>query len=301
MKFLLKPVELLYRGVNRLRRALYRNGMLKSRVLPRPVVSIGNIALGGSGKTPAVIAIARFLASRGMKVAVLTRGYGRKNAKGGGVVTEPDAERFGDEPVLIARRAPEADVIVGSNRHEAAETYLRERNCDVFLLDDGFQHLQVARDIDVILENRRARWYREGPDALRDADVVVTRDDGEFIATTSIDTLVWRGERRPAGELGTFRVVAFAGLADNARFFAALESLGANVVARAEFRDHHRYSVADIDWLRAELRAARGEILVTTEKDWVKIQQPDIAYAELEMRFNDAFWVRLVKLLEQRA
>lgn len=297
MNVLLKPVELLYRGVNRARRGMYRRGTLTSAVLPRPVVSIGNTAIGGSGKTPAVIAVARLLAKHGRKVAVLTRGYGRNDPRAGGLVTESDAGRFGDEPVLIARRAPDADVVVGSNRHKAAMEYLGTHDCDVFLLDDGFQHLQLARDIDVVLENKSARWYREGEDALRDADIIVTRGDGEFVATTRSDAFVWRGDRRPIRELHGNRVAAFAGLADNAQFFAALEALGANVVLSAEFSDHHRYSAADLDWLRAELRTSHADLLVTTEKDWVKIQDPEIAFVELEMEFNDAFVTKLLQLL----
>lgn len=297
MNLLLKPAELLYRGVNRVRRDLYRRGTLESRILPRPVISVGNTAIGGSGKTPAVIAIARLLAGRGKKVAVLTRGYGRKDAQRGGLVTEPDAERFGDEPVLISRRAPEADVIVGSNRHRAAMEYLGSKDCDVFLLDDGFQHLQLARDIDVVLENTTAEWYREGAGALRDADIVVTRGQGEFVATARAGTFVWRGDRRPIQELRGFRVAAFAGLANNGQFFSSLESAGANVVLTAGFGDHHHYSAADLDWLRTELRSARADFLVATEKDWVKIQDPEIAYVELEMVFNDAFVAKLLELL----
>src|SRR4029077_19855105 len=111
---LLKPAELLYRGVNRVRRSLYRRGVLRSKRLPVPVISVGNIAMGGGGKTPTVIAIARALSERGMRVGVLTRGYGRSGA--GGVVDAPDAARFGDEPVLIKKSAPNVDVIVGANR-----------------------------------------------------------------------------------------------------------------------------------------------------------------------------------------
>lgn len=298
MTFLLKPAELLYRGINRLRRNLYRRKILEARALPRPVISVGNTAIGGSGKTPAVIAIAQLLASNGRKVAVLTRGYGRRDPRGSGLVTDHDANRFGDEPVLIARRVPEADVVVGSNRIRSAEEYLREHDCDVFLLDDGFQHLQLARDVDVVLDNPAARWYREGPDALSNADIVVRRDAAaEYVAATVSETFVWRGDRRPVRELRELRVVAFAGLADNAQFFDAIEKLGAVVVLRAEFGDHHCYTTADVDWLSAELRASHGDMLVTTEKDWVKIQQPEIAYVELEMRFSDAFTAKLLGLL----
>jgi tetraacyldisaccharide 4'-kinase len=246
----MKLLELLYRGINRLRRWLYRRGILRAKRLPVPVISIGNRAMGGSGKTPATIAIAGALAARGLRVAVLTRGYGRSGT-GQGPVTSPDAERFGDEPVLIKKKLENVDVIVGKNRYENA----MQVSVDLFVLDDGFQHLQLARDLDVVIE-APSRWYREGPSALRDADLVLPRRlrvvDGERL----------RGRR----------VFAFAGLANNEQFFDTLRELGAVVSGTRGFPDHHRYTAADLAALRA---AADGAQLVTTEKDAVKIGAAD--------------------------
>src|SRR5205807_8623332 len=130
---LLKPFELFWRGVNRLRRALYRRGVLKPRRLPRPVISVGNLAVGGAGKTPAVITIARYLEKRGFRVAVLTRGYGRSGNMPG-VVTSLDAATFGDEPVLLKSKLKTIDVIVGSNRYKNAIQFLSSNECDLFIL-----------------------------------------------------------------------------------------------------------------------------------------------------------------------
>jgi lauroyl/myristoyl acyltransferase/tetraacyldisaccharide-1-P 4'-kinase len=240
---LLKPFELAYRGVNRLRRALYRKGVLKAKRLPKPVISIGNIAAGGTGKTPAVIAVTRFLQSRGLRVAVLTRGYGRENTYQGSV-TSFDAGKFGDEPVLI-KRATKADVIVGANRYAIA----RKIDADVFVLDDGFQHLQLHRDLDIVID-APSRFYREGRSALKHADLVIPR----------------RLERRMAKIDGP--VFAFAGLANNEQFFEGL-----NAVGTRGFPDHHRYTAADLEALR---RDAHGATLVTTEKDAVKIDDPSV-------------------------
>lgn len=151
MTSLLKPIEFLWRGMNRLRRALYRRGILKSKRLPRPVISVGNLSAGGAGKTPAVITIARYLAKRGFRVVVLTRGYGR-TGNDSGLITSLDAARFGDEPVLIKSKLKNVDVIVGPNRYENAIRFLNQNDCDLFVLDDGFQHLQLARDVDVVIE-----------------------------------------------------------------------------------------------------------------------------------------------------
>jgi len=262
---LLKPFELLWRGVNRLRRALYRRGLLKSRRLPRPVVSVGNLAAGGAGKTPAVITIARYLAKRGFRVAVLTRGYGR-NEKVSGIVTSLDAARFGDEPVLMKSKLKNVDVIVGSNRYDNALQFLNQNDCDLFVLDDGFQHLQLARDVDVVIDTAGG-VMREGRSALADADFVIRRNLRMAVPE----------------ELASKRLFAFAGLADNDQFFASLRALGLTVAGTKGFRDHHRYTPADIAAVKAAARDAGAKIVVTTEKDAVKIDDRDIIPIAAEM------------------
>jgi tetraacyldisaccharide 4'-kinase len=248
VKLLLKPLELLYRGINRMRRGLYRAGILKAKRLHRPVISIGNLAAGGAGKTPAVIAVCRYLRSRGLRVAVLTRGYGRADASYTGIVQSNDASKYGDEPVLI-KRSTDVDVLVGSKRYDNAAGY----DCDVFVLDDGFQHLQLHRDFDLVID-APARFYREGRSALRDADAVVPRR----LRLNIPDVL--RGKP----------LFAFAGLADNEQFFASLRDAGLDLVGTKGFPDHHRYTPADLERLR---RNANGATLVTTEKDAVKIDE----------------------------
>lgn len=256
---LLKPLELLWRAINRVRRALYRAGLLKARRLPRPVVSVGSIAAGGAGKTPATIAIARFLIARGYRVAVLTRGYGRLGT--GGRVEGGDAAKYGDEPVLI-RKASGAEVIVGRDRYANGSSI----DCDVFLLDDGFQHLQLARDVDVVVD-APSRWYREGRAALRHADFVIPR-------RLRIDCQKMRGKR----------VFAFAGLADNEQFFTALRACGATLAGTRAFPDHHRYTATDL----ASIKNAAAELIVTTEKDAVKIDDRDIIAVPAEMEIDGA-------------
>jgi tetraacyldisaccharide 4'-kinase len=263
---ILKPLELLWRGLNRIRRSLYRRGVLKARRLPRPVISIGNLSAGGSGKTPAVIAVASYLSERGFRVAVLTRGYGR-GSDGATLVDSPDAALFGDEPVLIKSRLTNVDVIVGPQRHRNAIQFLEGNDCDVFVLDDGFQHLQLARDVDIVVDSPTARIFREGRRALRDADFVIPRR----IRVNNCD--------RIAGK----RVFAFAGLADNDQFFRTVVECGATLAGSLGFRDHHRYSAADVRVLRDLAREAGAEILVTTEKDAVKIADRDIIPLAAEM------------------
>lgn len=251
MSALLKPAELLYRGINRVRRSLYRAGVLRSKRLSKPVISVGNLAAGGAGKTPAVIALARHLRENGLRVAVLTRGYGRRDSSYSGPVLSLDPDQYGDEPVLI-KRLTNVNVLVGANRYENG----RHHDCDVFLLDDGFQHLQLHRDFDIVVE-APSHFCREGKSALRDADVVVERRLRLEI---------------PPGLRGQ-KVFAFAGLANNAQFFVSLRKEGLTVVGTRGFPDHHRYTAADLESIRAE---AAGATIVTTEKDAVKFEADDI-------------------------
>jgi len=258
----IKIAELLYRGINRVRRALYRAGIFKSKRLPVPGMSVGGIAAGGSGKTPATISVAGALGARGLRVAVLTRGYGRAGV--GGVVTSLDADRYGDEPVLIKKRLPQVNVIVGNNRHENAI----RNEADVFVLDDGFQHLQLHRDLDVVIDNPTAKFLREGRSALRFADVVLPRK----IKVTIPDSL--RGKR----------VFAFAGLADNQQFF---NSLGLELAGMWSFPDHHRYSAENIAAIKRAARDAAAQAIVTTEKDAVKIGDREIVAIPGEFVIDD--------------
>ena len=282
MTILLKPFELLWRGVNRLRRALYRRGILKSKRLPRPVISVGNLAAGGAGKTPAVITIARYLQKRGFRVAILTRGYGR-TGNVSGVVTSLDAATFGDEPVLLKSKLKDIDVIVAQKRYDNAVRFLNANDCDLFILDDGFQHLQLARDVDVVIDATNG-VMREGRSALADADFVIQR----------------RLRLAVPDEVTGRRLFAFAGLANNEQFFASLGANGLDVVGTKSFRDHHRYTAADVAAIKAAARAAGAEVVVTTEKDAVKIDDRDIIAIAAEMIIEPEILERISALVDQR-
>lgn len=274
MRAAIKAAELLYRGVNRLRRNLYRAGILRGKRLPKPVVSVGNVAAGGTGKTPAVIAIARRLTERGYRVAVLTRGY-RKSGEGGRIESL-DATKYGDEPTLIKLRCPKADVIVGANRYINATGI----ECDLFILDDGFQHLQLARDLDIVIDVPDAPFSREGRSALRDADIVIPR-------SIRSDTSEVRGKR----------AYAFAGLADNVQFFKMLALDGVPIVGTRGFPDHHTYSLAEIAAIRRDARNSGAEVIVTTEKDAVKVRQPDIIAVPIEFDVPEIVFQKIEALL----
>jgi tetraacyldisaccharide 4'-kinase len=276
VSWFLKPLELPYRGLNRLRRALYRRGILRPKRLSRPVISIGNIAAGGAGKTPVVIALARYLEQHGVRVAVLTRGYGRTDKNVTGKVTSLDAAKFGDEPVLI-KRSIQGDVIVGSNRYQNA----RDIQADVFILDDGFQHLQLARDFDIVIDVP-ARFAREGRSALDDADNVIRR---------RLKTVIPQELRGKA-------VFAFSGLANNEQFFDSLREGGLTLGGTRGFADHHRYSAADL----AAIRRDAGDLpIVTTAKDAVKLDDPSIFVAEAEAVIDEDILDKALQIAQSPA
>lgn len=308
---LIRPFELAYRGINRLRRRLYETGVLRQQSLPRPVISIGNIVLGGSGKTPTVIAVAKGLMKQGLRVAVLTRGYGSAVRDLEEVVSSFDAARYGDEPVVIAKALPGVPVIVGRRRVRAARRFLESSGCDVFILDDGFQHLRLCRNVDVVLVRPGSDdLLREGPSALRSADMIITRvreredialadlraADSFFGVLKPVD-LTLDGSTLPLETLRSAQVFAFSGLADNQQFFDMLGAAGADVVSSEGFRDHHRYSPHEIEGLKKAAAAAGASLLVTTEKDAVKIADPAIATLRVEMKIipEEAFFRKLIE------
>ncbi len=296
MSLLIRPIELGYQGINRARRALYRRGHLRSNALPRPVISIGNIAVGGSGKTPATIAVAGHLTAAGHRVAILTRGYGGSMASGWAVVDAPDPRRFGDEPVVMAERLTGTPVVVGADRFLAGSGFLESSDCDVFILDDGFQHLQLHRDLDIVIDDPTARWNREDRSALDDADIVLLRSSSLQSMPSAEDprfrsVLVPSGFRKGRERVGFEtlrgrRCVAMSGLARNDRFFGMLTEAGIDLAGTQGFPDHHRYSAADLSSVLS-LRDERGaELIVTTEKDAVKLPPEfECAIIEVEMKF----------------
>lgn len=272
-----------YAAAVRGKNAAYDRGWAKPQRLGWPVVSVGNLSVGGSGKTPLVIRLAQLLAAEGVAVDVLSRGHGRgdvdqvERVDPGG-----DAARFGDEPLLIARAA-KVPVYVGASRYEAgsmAEHEARERG--LHLLDDGFQHRKLARNLDIVLVHASdlvegllpAGRLREPLSSLGRADVIVLRaEDRELeseLRERGTFVPVWIQRRRlVVEEVG--RAIAFCGIARSEEFFSALRVQGIQLQATVAFRDHQAYSEKDIERLIALLGQHKAECFVTTEKDAVRL------------------------------
>jgi len=316
----------------RVRRILSSAGLLPASRLPRPVVSVGNLVMGGAGKTPHVIHLARWLAGQGRRVAILSRGYGRKSrgvrwvSDGEGPIAA--ASEGGDEPVLIARSLPGIPVVVGESRAAAGRETLCRRDVDVFLLDDGFQHLSLRRDADLLLvECGRGlgnRWtaplgpLREPPSHARFADaLVITKcpdaDSGARTARSvpfpsvrpkAFSRLSPRGvvgrDGLPSKEAAAGSAVfAFSGLARNAQFRDTLEAAGFRVKGFLPFPDHHAYSRGDLDRIA---RDAGGLPVITTEKDLVRLPD-DVPFSVGALRVEVEYlegWEEISRMLLDR-
>ena len=265
------------------REKLYESGILDQLRLNHPVISGGNLTLGGTGKTPLVIALAEGLRDRGFRPVILSRGYGRTSR--GVLVVGSDWEESGDEPFLMKRRLGNVPVVVGANRYAAGRLAEEKQLGNIFILDDGFQHRRLHRDVDIVTIDPaewvageallpRGRW-REPKTALRRAHAACVLEISRvpmpalpipsFTVRTEIHGIYQEDARIPPEDLKGRAVIAFAGIAKPERFFAALESLGVHPVRCVRFRDHHHYSPREIEKLG-------GEILITTEKDAVRLQ-----------------------------
>lgn len=277
---LLAPLELLYASLVRARNA--RFDRTPAHRLRWPVISVGNLSVGGAGKTPLVICLARLLQREGTDV--LSRGYGRSRQTAERVDTEGNAEEFGDEPLLIAR-ATGVPVYVGASRYEAGLLAERENaGSRVHLLDDGFQHRQLARNLDIVLIHKTdlqqrllpAGRLREPLSSLRRADVIVLRqEDAEleprlrnFVRS---ECLFWKMRRTLSLPAPSHRAIAFCAIAWPNEFFENLAAARTEVVDRVRFRDHHRYTAADIERLAELGRRLSCDAFVTTAKDEVKL------------------------------
>jgi tetraacyldisaccharide 4'-kinase len=293
------------------RRAWYAGHPHRRRHLAQPVISVGNLSVGGSGKTPLVAMLAGMLQAHGEKPAILTRGYARRVptdgvlvATDGRSVLEP-VERTGDEPQMLARMLQGVPVLVSADRHLAGTLAERRFGCSVHILDDGFQHLQLARDVDLLLVSAAdldegvlpSGRLREPWSAAAAADALVVSGsdaDGAAASTQAGNRPVFRAVTHfgslassdPAAALppAARRVVAVAGIARPERFFAALRSKGFEVVRELPFRDHHWFSSADVDRIERAAAESQADLIVTTEKDAVRLSER--AWAVLPVRVS---------------
>ena len=322
LKLLLVPFALLYSLALRIRALLYQTGLLTTNHLPCPVISIGNITVGGTGKTPATMLIAGALQQRGYRVAVLSRGYGGSLEGQIAVVSDGvslflTAEQAGDEPCLLAQTVPGLMVVIGSDRYRAGLLALEQLKPDVLLLDDGFQHIRLHRDLNILLLDATRPFgngwtlplglLREPRTAMKRADLALfTRcQSGQTVPDYGLPCCCSRhrltgfnrletGDELQLEKLQQGRVAAFAGIADPSAFFDGLQALGIQLVATLALPDHASYAAeAMMMTLEQFATTSTADWLVTTGKDGVKLAGCNQAWsnklvtARLELLLDD--------------
>jgi tetraacyldisaccharide 4'-kinase len=305
----MNPLSAIFGAGVAVRNSLYDRGVFKGRRLSRPVVSIGNLSVGGSGKTPFVIALGELLKARGIAFDVLSRGYGR-NAAGISVV-DPNGspEEYGDEPVLIASRL-QVPVIVGADRYQAGLQAEKDFVARLHLLDDGFQHRRLHRDFDIVMlpaEDLQDTLLpvgrlREPLSSTARADVLVRMDRDPFEKKQ-----VWHARRELTIPATEGKAVAFCGIARPRQFLFQLREHKVELAETVTFPDHHRYTERDVDRL-LQLKAGSGaHAFVATEKDKINLgplagRLQSLVVAQLRMVLEDPETAvnTLLRTLEQR-
>ena len=344
MKILLFPLTLLslpYGGVVRLRAFLYSAGVLETKRLPSPVISIGNMTVGGTGKTPLVMTLARGLMRRGIPVAILSRGYKGKNVSdpvvsdGQNIFLPP--EESGDEPYLLSQSLRGVPVLVGKDRFTNGQLALRRFTMKGFLLDDGFQHLPLHRDLNILLIDSRVGFgdrhllprgiLREPLSQLRRAHLFLLTKTEHPEACQVLETElrqihpsapIFHSHYEPVGLIGPKeeweaphslkgkKVFAFSGIANPDSFSSLLRKCGMEIVKEAIFPDHHRYTEKDLASIRENSRGT--DRVVTTEKDMLKLRNLDLANLslralriELKIWEEEEFHKRVMELFQKKS
>ena len=307
IKYLLLPLALFYWGIVYWRNLFYSTGFFISKKLPTKVISIGNITTGGTGKTPAVIFLTKTLSEKGIKCAILSRGYGRKTA-GTQLVTDGSKEvsdwrNFGDEPSLMAKSLPGIPIVVDSKRHRGGMFLIEKFKPDAIILDDAFQHRRLERDLDIVLINGKDKktdlklipfgLLREPISSLKRADVLIftktnliqpndflkktIRSAGKpcFSSTLEAEKAIsFDGEPFLIKE--RTRIFALSAIADTKGFIATLKQLNVEIVDHFDFVDHYSYRQSDIENLEKHIKNLNVKVVLTTEKDMIKLAPLDL-------------------------
>lgn len=311
LRLLLFPFSIVFLLGVYLRNFLYRQGWKKNHRLTVPVISIGNISTGGTGKTPMACYVLSYLLTRGIRVAYLSRGYGRATKGYRRVSAHADGARlFGDEPVLIFNRFPDVPVAVCEDRVSGAERLIRDSGAEVILLDDAFQHRRIGRDLDIVMVDATQMPdrdlllpggnLREPLSSLKRAGLVVlnkipdTADAGLLARRLKHSRVVMSKAR--FGGLVFFRptlqapvhpetllnhpVIIFSGIGNNEQFFSQIQTMGVEIRKSFSFPDHHVYSAEDLKKITLEFRIQVPEspdlIILTTEKDYCRLNSVNL-------------------------
>jgi tetraacyldisaccharide 4'-kinase len=308
----MNPLSAIFGAGVALRNTLYDRRVFPVKKLSRPVVSIGNISVGGSGKTPFLIELGQLLAKRGIAFDVLSRGYGRSSTEIAVVDPNGSPTQFGDEPLLIAQKL-QVPVVVGSDRYQAGLLAEKKFAGKLHLLDDGFQHRRLHRDFDIVMLPAADQdgillptgRLREPTTGLNRADAIVLFDSAELQLQVKH---VWRARRVVDIPAAGGKVIAFSGIGRPKQFFDALTSANQEIVRTIIFRDHHRYDQSDINRLLALKKQTNADTFVTTEKDLInlgalssKLLPLLTAKLRIELESPQQVAIEIIKTIEQRS
>lgn len=299
------------------RNSLYDRRIFGIHKLQKPVVSVGNLSVGGSGKTPFVIALGELLKQRGISFDILSRGYGRSSGDIRAVDPGGSVSEFGDEPLLMARRL-QVPVVVGADRFHAGLLAEQTFSSQLHLLDDGFQHRRLHRDCDLVMLPQAdlddtllpIGRLREPQSSLHRADVLVV-NPGVELPQLIAGKQVWRVTRTL--ELPTIhppiggRAFAFCGIARPGQFFEHLKDLPVELAGNHAFPDHHHYSAADVQLLLNKKQLCKADYFITTEKDEINLQAfrealdpVQVARLKTSLENPNSAMEWLIRTLEQR-
>ncbi len=326
--FIFRPWGVLYGYCISLRQSLYEKGIFTSYTVSAPVICVGNLTMGGSGKTPVVIHIAKLLQDHGLQPAVISRGYKSRNnedvhvvADVKGVISTPVLA--GDEPYLLAQKLPGVPVLTGKNRLQPSKRAITDFHSDILILDDGFQHLRLQRDLDLVLFNCSTlnKQYhvfpggllREPYTALRRSHAILftnysreyseevatfTKKISEYLNHTNIFTSEYRpssladisGNRLPLDSCtSTDTLLGFCGIAAPERFLQTLNTLQYQLSDFHTFSDHHNFTKKDMDILMEKAAAYDVTACITREKDMVKLRSFSFSYPVYALTMTTTF------------
>jgi tetraacyldisaccharide 4'-kinase len=323
---LLLPLSYLNNIIQSTRVSLYHCGLLKSQRLEAEVISIGNLSMGGSGKTPTAAFVAEILLEKGRKPAILSRGYGGKRSMDSSLVVSDRGkilttwELAGDEPFLLAKNLKGVPVIVGKDRFSSGRIALDRFQCDTLILDDGYQHLRLKRERNLCLIDCSARDIFEDrlfpSGRLREPLAQLKRADA-FLLThweetsrnkklaerleTGYRKNIFRANHVPGSWLDTGtgkelaleeakgkKILAFCGIANPSSFFKCLEAMGSGPTSFLPYPDHYCYSQTDLRSIESKGQRLGADLIATTEKDWIRL--------EGRVGFSKSLWVLRVKI-----
>lgn len=333
INIILLPPFLIYLFIVTIRNYLYDTKIFKSTKLPCKIISVGNITVGGTGKTPVVIAIAKFLQQQNKSVAILSRGYGRKST-GTQLVTDGKTnpanwETVGDEPMLMAKHLSDIPVVVDENRIRGGKYLINKFHPEIIILDDGFQHRKIYRDIDIVLVNSNISKinnrifsfanFREPWKSLKRAHIIFLTKSNfgppskklqaklktiglPLFKTNIIPSLYLLDNKNNKIDIDYFSgktALLFSGIGDPESFTKTVQNLNIRILDSINFKDHKNYSKSDIKRIRNKYIKTGADVILTTEKDFLKIGETDLPIytIPITMDIDEKGYAHILKLL----